>query len=53
VAESVAFIPSATPYSHLFPQAGILWEAYRNVGPNPNRNPNYDCPWLWRPWLAK
>jgi len=21
-------------------------------GPNPNRNPNYGGPWLWRPWLA-
>jgi len=37
--------PTATP----FLKQGFYGKPVGMWGPNPNRNPNYGGPWLWRP----
>jgi len=37
------------PTATFFLKRGFYGKPIGMRGPNPNRNPNYGCPWLWRP----
>jgi len=44
--------PNPNPTTIPFLKQGFYGKPIGMWGPNPNRNPNYGDPWLWRPWLA-